>query len=225
MPTRRRRATNDEALVARQLAAGLGQLALVLRNSAWREAAPRGLTPTQMQILAVLTTHTDAVRLSTVAEGLAVSLPTASDAVASLVAKGLVKKVRAADDARAVALTLTSAGRHAAAEQTRTPPFVQAAVESLSLSEQGELMRAVSKMIRTLQERGDIAPARSCVSCQFFRPWAHPGNAAQPHHCGFVDAAFGDRALRIDCEDYQHAPAAQRERAWQTFAVEPGGHR
>jgi hypothetical protein len=30
-------------------------------------------------------------------------------------------------------------------------------------------------------------------------------DAEAPHHCAFVDAAFGDAALRMDCADHQDA--------------------
>ena len=56
-------------------------------------------------------------------------------------------------------------------------------------------------MIRTLQEKGRIPVARMCVSCRFFQPFRHD-NPARPHHCAFVDAAFGDEELRLDCPDH-----------------------
>lgn len=57
------------------------------------------------------------MRLSAVADGLAVTAATASDAVKVLVEKGLVQKTRSAEDGRAIAITLTAAG-NAIAERT-----------------------------------------------------------------------------------------------------------
>lgn len=65
-------------------------------------------------------------------------------------------------------------------------------------------MRLVAKMIRALQLKGLIAPQRTCVSCQFFRENAAPGQP-EPHYCAFVGAPMGDRHLRVDCPEHQAA--------------------
>jgi hypothetical protein len=41
-----------------------------------------------------------------------------------------------------------------------------------------------------------------CVTCRYFRPHVH-SDPERPHHCAFVDAPFGDRALRLDCRDHE----------------------
>ncbi|HMN09723.1 MAG TPA: MarR family winged helix-turn-helix transcriptional regulator [Gemmatimonadaceae bacterium] len=203
--------------VAEQVTAGLYKLGLALRTHAWRESIPRGLTPTQAQVLALLKASGAPRRLSDVAEEMAVTLPTASDAVKALVSKGLVSKGRAADDARAVALTLTTRGHEEAASRTAGPEFVVAAVAALTPDEQRMLMRILVKMVRTLQERGDIAPARTCVACRFFRPFAHPDDTARPHHCDFVGAAFGEGGLRLDCRDFEAADPDGMRARWAAF--------
>jgi hypothetical protein len=86
----------------------------------------------------------------------------------------------------------------------------------LSAQEQAVLLKILVKLIRGLQLKGEIPVARMCVSCQHFRPHAH-ADADEPHHCNFVDAPFGDRALRIDCPDYVPAPASQAQEAWTAF--------
>jgi DNA-binding MarR family transcriptional regulator len=199
-----------------QVAAGLAKLGLALRTHAWKDSAPRGLTPTQSQVLALLQASATPLRVSTVADGMAVTLPTASDAVKALVTKGLVTKTRAVDDGRAMALALTDAGREEAQRAASGPEFVTAVVDALSADEQAAFVRSLVKMVRTLQERGDIAPARLCVTCRFFRPWAHV-DTERPHHCAFVDAPFGDRSLRLDCPEHETASAAAMAEQWRVF--------
>jgi DNA-binding MarR family transcriptional regulator len=208
----------SDPLVA-QVTAGLSRLGLALRTHAWRDTAPRGLTPTQAQVLALLQASATPLRLSTVAAGLSVTLPTASDAVKALVAKGLLAKSKAVDDARAIALSLTAAGRDAADLGARDPDFVAAVLETLTHAEQAAFVRSLVKMVRTLQERGDIVPARTCVTCRFFRPWAHPDDAERPHHCAFVDAAFGDRSLRVDCSEHAEEVPDVAARRWHEFVA------
>ena len=70
-------------------------------------------------------------------------------------------------------------------------------------------------MIRTLQLNGEIPVSRMCLTCVHFRPNVHTG--AEPHHCAFVDAAFGARHLRLECGDHQPAAPQQEKDAWAAF--------
>jgi DNA-binding MarR family transcriptional regulator len=206
----------DHAAVADQLTAGLAALSLALRSHVWREATPLGLTATQAQVLTLLHAAEAPLRVSGVAERLGVTLPTASDAVTAMAAKGLVAKARADDDARAVAVSLTDQGREALRELDRTPAFLAEAVRAMPDAVQGEFLRGLVMLVRTLQDRGDIAPQRTCVSCRFFEAHAH-ADAAAPHHCHFVQAPFGDRTLRLACREHQLGEAASLDVQWARF--------
>ena len=85
------------------------------------------------------------------------------------------------------------------------------------------LLRLVVKLIRSLQRRGEIPVARMCGTCQHFRPNVHPEPEA-PHHCAFVDAAFGDRQHMIDCPDHVPLPAAEQEIVWQHYLGRVSAH-
>jgi len=191
---------------------------MALKSKAWQEAAPRNLTPTQAQILTILQAQATPARLSIVAERLSVTLPTASDAVATLERKGLVAKTRAEDDARAVAITLTPKGKREAWRVASWPDFLSAAVEILAGDERAMFMKVLTKMIRTLQDRGDIPVSGMCVTCTHFRANVYPNTPETPHHCMLVDAPFGDRALRIECPEHTPAAPQQAEQAWRRFA-------
>src|SRR3546814_1625669 len=80
------------------------------------------------------------------------------------------------------------------------PDALLGAVEMLDDGERAAFLKGLTKMIGALQTRGTIPVQRMCVSCAHFRPNVH-SDAATPHHCAFVDAAFGDASLRLDCED------------------------
>ncbi|MDJ0704511.1 MAG: MarR family transcriptional regulator [Leptolyngbyaceae cyanobacterium MO_188.B28] len=148
------------------------------------------------------------VRLSEVAKGLASSSATASDAVSALVKKGLVSREQAADDRRAIAIRLTSQGQKQAEQAASWPDFLLSAVEELSQEEQTVFFRALTKMIRKLQEQGKISPSRMCVTCQYFRAHVYD-DPDRPHHCDLVNAPFGDRDLRLDCLEHQERISAQ----------------
>lgn len=193
--------------------AGIARIALVLRSSTWREAAPAGLTATQAGILHALAREGD-MRLAALASLLGVSAATASDAVASLERKRLLKKKRAGDDARALAIALTPAGRNRAAAMTGWPPSLLAAIRAMPAAEQTAMLAGLARMIRSLQQAGEIPLARMCVFCRFFRPNAHGGEAL-PHHCDYVNAPFGLVQIRLDCPEFGPAPGDGSDRVWE----------
>ncbi|MCL6507383.1 MAG: MarR family winged helix-turn-helix transcriptional regulator [Bryobacteraceae bacterium] len=208
--------TFDPGPLPQRLAAGLAKISMALRSRAWREAGGRGLNPTQGQILVVLAKRPGPQTLVQIAGELAITPATASDALAALEAKGLVRKSRSGKDRRALAVRLTARGRREAERAAGWPDFLAEAAGQLDVAEQTALLRALIKMIRTLQERGDIAVARMCVTCRFFRPHRY-ADPIRPHHCDFVDAPFGDRELRVDCADHQPAAPDEAQTIWQSF--------
>jgi DNA-binding MarR family transcriptional regulator len=178
---------------------GLSKVSLALKSQSWQDAGQHGLSPTQAQILSLLKAKgINGMRLSAVADGLAVTAATASDAVRVLDEKGLVQKTRSREDGRAIAITLTPKGKKLAAQTSCWSDLFLNAVEELSEPEQSIFLRGLMKMIRKLQENGQIPIAKMCVTCRFFQPNRYP-ESELPHHCDFVDAAFGDRHLRLEC--------------------------
>jgi hypothetical protein len=152
------------------------------------------------------------MRLDALAADLGVTAPTASDAISALVAKGLVRRDRSTVDGRAVSLSLTAEGMAQADDVAEWPDFLVRALDTLNAAEQTTLLRTLTKVIQGLQKTGDIPVQRMCISCVYFRPNVHDG--VHPHHCAFVDAAFGDRALRLDCADQQPATPSDAAITW-----------
>lgn len=204
----------------RHVVHGLAKIGLALRHRTWRAAGERGLTPTQGQVLAFLRYRAPGgARLGEVAEALAVSAPTASDAVAALATKRLVRKERTGCDGRAVRIVLTPRGRREAERAAAWPDFLSAAVETLPRGERAVFLRGLVRIVRELQERGEVPVSRMCTTCRYFRPNVH-ADAARPHHCAFVDAPFGDGALRLDCDDHEPADAGLASENWALFVKE-----
>ncbi len=202
---------------AAKIVQALAKIALALRHRAWQRAWPAGLTPTQAQALVTLRDRPQGLRLSALADQLGVTPATASDAVAALARKRLVTKKRAPDDRRAVAVRLTGRGRRLADEAVTWPDVLREAVDELESEEQAAMLRAFIKVIRRMQERGQIPVSRMCVTCRFFRPRVH-ADPRRPHHCAFVDAPFGDAELRLDCPDHEAEHPDEIERRWARFA-------
>ncbi len=205
--------------ISNRLITGLAKISLALKTQAWKGANERGLSPTQGQILALLARNTTVgagQRLNDLAEALAVTAATTSDAVRSLEQKGLLIKTRSSQNARELSITLTEAGRAEAARSAQWPDVLLEAVSTLSGDEQAVFLRALVKMLSSLQEREQIPVSSMCITCRYFRPNAH-ADSKKPHHCDFVDAAFGDASLQIQCRDHDPATAEQTAQAWQVF--------
>lgn len=189
--------------IAQRVITGLSKISTAMKSQSWQSAESQGLTPTQGQILALLKAHPEkGLRLSVVAQGLATSAATASDAVSSLVKKGLVSREQAEDDRRAIALRLTPEGHQKAEQAIAWPDFLLAAVDELSEQEKIVVFRGLTKIIRKLQEQNKIPVSRMCVTCNYFRANVYKDDT-RPHHCQLVDAPFGDGDLRLDCPEHQ----------------------
>lgn len=210
----------DEHETRARILESLTRIGAALRARVWEEATPIGLNPTQCRILVVLLrSGGDGMSLASVAEQLGVTAPTVSDSVAALEKKGLLTKTYRREDGRRRSIRLTPEGRSAAHRLSRWPEGLLASLDALPAPAQSEFLRSLVVMIRSLQESGQIAPGRLCVSCRFFEPNVHDDERA-PHHCRFVDAAFGDGSLRLDCLDHEAAGTEEAESNWERFLSE-----
>lgn len=193
---------------------GLARMAMIARLDEWNRAKASGVNPTQLAILTLLEGRGSGMGVKDVAAHLGVSQPTATDSILALEKKGLVVKRADAADKRAVSVALTEDGLAALAHEGGD--LGEQAVGSLEDREQEELLLALVKMIRHLQEQNAIPVQRMCVTCRFFGPFAHP-DEDRPHHCHLVNAAFGQRDLRVDCREHEQADPAVRAATWAAF--------
>ncbi|MEF3367265.1 MarR family winged helix-turn-helix transcriptional regulator [Methylocystis sp. 9N] len=200
--------------LARKLRDGLERLGAALRADQWAALADAPLNPTQAQILNFLVKRGGA-RVGAVAAELGVSQPTATDSIAALERKGLAQRRAETKDGRATLIFATARGRALNETLQTRVGATDRALAALDPAEQAQLLALFINLIRNLQLEGAIAPQRLCVTCRHFRPYAHD-DANAPHHCAFVDAAFGGAALRLDCPDHEEAKEA--EEIWLKFS-------
>ncbi len=180
---------------------GITRLGQALRISSYRNPGPHRLSPLQADIIVLLARNQRPRRLGDLVALLASTPPTISDAVKTLTTKALVERQRDVSDARAVSLTLTQAGAAEAERLARLPAEFGEAMSTLGPEDLAAMLRGVSGMIRSLQDQRAVPVTRMCLTCSHFRPGVHPGSD-KPHHCAFVDNAFGDAELRLECPDH-----------------------
>jgi len=207
--------TSPSSLIIR-LREGVERIAAVIRADQWTSAHSLGLNPTQMNILALLAGRTDGLRVKDIAHHLGVSAPTTTDSIAAMERKGLVDKAILAGDARAVAIVIRSEGRTLLQAAGMAASASNAALAALTEADQTKLLALLVKLIRHLQQASALPAQRLCVTCRHFRPNLYP-DAANPHHCAFVNAAFGNRDLRLDCGEHETANPDFQAATWKAF--------
>ena len=193
----------------RQIATAFERLALFWRASQWLAAKDHGLNPSQGDVLQRISRQP--ARSTDLAQHLGVTRASLSDTVSALVAKGLAERRPDPEDARARRVVATGEGRALAAFLPEAPEALEAAIAGLRDTDRGALLRSLSLIIRSLQEAGAIPVQQMCLTCRHFRPHVH-SDPARPHHCRFVDAAFGDGGLRLDCADHETATEEEAAR-------------
>lgn len=203
--------------VSARIVTAIGRIASVMRSGMWEFATAENLNPAQAEILHLLQNRSSGVRLSWLAAQLSISAASASDSVAALVAKGLVRKARAEDDGRASALFLTADGEQLAARIGGAVSFADDAAAALPANMQAEMLTGLLKMIAQLQKAERFPALRACLSCRHFEANRYPGQPA-PHHCALVNAPLPISFIRIDCAEHAPADPATQQRNWEVFA-------
>jgi DNA-binding MarR family transcriptional regulator len=212
---------NDTPSVQERIVSAISRIASVMRGGMWQFATQEGLNPAQADVLQLLLSRREGVRLSWLAQQLAISPASASDSVTALVNKGLVQKARAADDGRAVALLLTPAGAELAQRASQSLLFAGNAVSALPAATQEALLAGLLQLIGQLQRDERFPEIRACVTCRHFQPNRH-ADAEAPHHCGLVNAPLPLKLLRLDCPEHEAADASTQRNNWQ--AIMPNDH-
>jgi DNA-binding MarR family transcriptional regulator len=208
--------TQNPGSVNHRIREGLARIATVMRNEDWSRAKTSGLNPTQLSILELLEGRAAGLSVKEIAANLGVSQPTATDSITALERKDLVAKNSDGIDKRSVTVEITTKGRAVLDVAEPASGAARDAVDALASHEQEDLLITLVKMISHLQQNDAIPIQRMCVSCRYFAPFAH-SDAARPHHCHFVDAAFGRREIRVDCREHEIADPAVQAATWTAF--------
>lgn len=187
-----------------QAAAGLDQLAGLVRAQAWRGEAGAPLPPTQAQVLRMLATATQGLRARQLADRLSVSPASLSDSLKAMEAKGWIRRTADAGDRRAWVVRLSRTGRGLATRLQHPAQGMAGLLKGLEGEDVGALLRVTQLLVAEAQRQGLATGLRTCLGCRFFQPFAGvtPG---QPHVCGFIGAPFGDADLRTDCAEQSPA--------------------
>lgn len=197
------------------LAQALRRLTQWAHMQGWSKWATQRLTPTQLKILGMLATRAQGLSLTEVARELGASASTTCDSMKALKHKGFLTQRRDPEDARQHTLLLTPKGHSIASEAVTSDPLLEA-FAGLTAVEQEVLQVLWMKMIHELENSGALPASRTCVRCQFFRPFFAPSSGT-PHMCLKVQQALAASTVRLDCDMFEAASAAEQDALWEAF--------
>lgn len=194
--------SQDEKIIA-----ALERAGRALRGLLWEAVQPLGLTPIQGQILLYLRDHRhETCRVSYLAREFGLTQATVSDAVSALAAKGLVRRDAPVNDRRVSPLRLTAAGEELAGRLAGWSNGARKALGTFTAAERAEALLFLLRLIDGWQRDGIVSVARMCLTCRYFRLGGGPGGS-EPHFCQLLQRPLAIAALRVDCPDYEPAPA------------------
>lgn len=186
----------------------LNKLSLAMRQDHWQESAKFGLKPNQVQILQILQSRS-VLQLKDLAMYLGVTMPTVSDAIKALQSKGLVHKTVALHDSRAIQIELTDQGREVCGQFRQWTDVTAAMVGSLSVEERKQFLQITIKMIKKLEDEGQISRSRMCISCIHFEK-DRESKSTTPHYCRLLQSPLSVGDLRMDCKEHQNPDSGNR---------------
>lgn len=208
---------SDPADPLRQAALGLERLAGLMRAERWREPDGYALHPAQRVLLELLGEDKRGWRVGALARRLGVSAASASDTIAALEARALVRRERDPDDGRAVRMRPSRRGLAWLRRSRARGGLGERLLAALAPDELAAFSRSLQLLILQAQREGQATGLRTCAGCGFFRPFE--GEGVAPHYCALVGAPFGDAQLRVDCAEQRPRSADARAGASDAVAA------
>ena len=186
-----------------KLVAGFERLGQALRSLQRDEAQRHGLSPLQLQLLIQLRHQGGSDRrVTSMAERFDVRSPTISDAVGTLIDKGLAERRPSAHDRRVGELAPTEAGNTLAAQADGWAEGVRRLLEAESPAVKRASYALVTSLIAALFDEGVLSVARLCRTCRYLE--VEPSTGA-PFRCGLLQLDLDEEALRLDCPEHEVA--------------------
>lgn len=188
-----------------KITAALDRLGFVFRSLLASEAREvvdgAALSPLQAQSLVFVQGHAQ-TRVTTLAHEFEVSAATVSDAVRTLVSKGLLTKSPLPEDRRVVVLELTEVGLRAASRLAGWADMVRQHVAEAAPEDRAVVLEFLLGLIGRLAQAGTMSAVRACTTCQYLgREPTAEGEVA--YTCKLAGISLAVQDLRLDCPEHE----------------------
>ena len=182
-----------------KIVVALEKFAEVFRVLLWDEAKENDLSPIQLQLLLFLNFHVaDQRKVAYLAREFNMTKATISDAVKTLINKGLVTKEVDTTDTRSFFLNLTAKGENVASKVSGFSKELQISVSQMDVQGKENLFHGLFTLIQSLHEKSIISLQRMCFNCRFYK-----GDKTQKHFCQFLKQPLKSGDLRVDCAEHE----------------------
>lgn len=184
-----------------KIVASLERIGHIILTSMREAAQNAGLSPIQARILIHIGTHAPSdTGMSTLAAFFDITVPTVSDAVNSLVQKGLVIKKRSPVDARARVLGLTDQAHEVLVELASWSAPLEEVLEEFTPSHADTISDGLLRMVAGLHDRGRVSVAPICPYCTHF---TRPSDSNPTAFCQLLATSLSPSEYRLDCPEWQ----------------------
>ncbi len=188
-----------------KLIAAMERVGQALRVRQGMVARKEGLTLLQLRLVQYLSERSSARRtVGLAADELDLTRATVSDAVNTLVTKGLLTKRASATDRRVGHLHLTQSGKTLASRQESWRETFMSAAGQFPRATREAVFLFLAQLIENLHSDGVLSVARMCLTCQHLEE-REGSNGEAPYYCGLLGEAKGPSGLKIDCSTHLSA--------------------
>ena len=188
----------------RKILKGLEKLARINRMFLWERGKELGITPLQLEIINFIGSHPPEMgRVGVIAREIGVAPPTITDAVKTLIRKGLLKKKEMKEDKRKKILYLTRRGEEITQKFSRWEETFLRYIQDIPYHLKSNVWKFLLQLILRLQKEGIISPSRICFNCENFMPGAKP-HSSQPHLCLLTGIFLAEEDMEIECKNFKN---------------------
>lgn len=184
---------------AAKIQTAMERLTTFYRGRLQEQAKQTALTPLQLQILLFLEGHPARLcNVTQLATEFAVSKPTISDAVKTLIKKDLVKKSQDRRDGRAFFIELSKQGRLKLQEPFEGEHFLVNALSDSPTEDLEKIYQGLILLLQTLRGQHNF-PIRMCFACSHFQ---RHRDSETPFYCHLLAEPLTLTDLRMDCPEF-----------------------
>ena len=185
-----------------KITVGLERISEAYKVLLWDFAKSSGLSPIQVQLLIFIAHHPSSLNsVSALAKEFNLTKATVSDAVKTLINKGLLTKNPSPEDSRSYSLSLTPQGTEITLAANRFADPIKDILDNLNPINTEAFYKTLTSLIYNLNQKGILSVQRTCKVCKFYK------EQSAGHYCNFLNAPLADKELRLDCPEFEKSDA------------------
>jgi DNA-binding MarR family transcriptional regulator len=190
-----------EGSAAKKILSAMEKLIQIQRILLWDVAKIEGLSPIQIQFIIYLGRYRENLcTVSVLAREFDLTKATVSDAINTLVSKGMASKNRGGFDRRSYIIRLTAKGRSALKRIENWQDRLLERINSFSDEEKDSALMFFMKLIKLFYDDGIISMARMCITCENYTRISEDDTG--DHYCRLTGETLARGDLSLGCENY-----------------------